>query len=192
MLSDFRKDYDRYAEGSRRALLEPSLAAVLSYRLGQWCSGIRAPVIGPVLRAAHVVLHCFITLSLGIHLPRGACIGPGLHIYHFGGIVVSHSAIIGSNCTLRQNVCIGTRYGSDDAPSIGDNVEFGVGAVVIGRIRIGNNVRIGANAVVLSDVPDNSTAVGVPARVVSTQLLNEKEYLDNLDIAGQPDRRFSP
>lgn len=81
--------------------------------------------------------------------------------------MISSSATIGRNCTLRQNVCIGTRYASDDAPQVGDNVEFGVGAVVIGKIRIGNNVRIGANAVVLTDIPDNSTAVGVPARLVS-------------------------
>jgi serine O-acetyltransferase len=81
--------------------------------------------------------------------------------------MISSSAMIGSNCTIRQNVCIGTRYASDDAPLIGDNVEFGVGAVVIGKIHIGNNVRIGANAVVLTDIPDNSTAVGVPAHLVS-------------------------
>ena len=82
--------------------------------------------------------------------------------------MISPSATIGRNCTLRHNVCIGSRYTSDDAPHIGDNVEFGVGAVVIGKIRIGNNVRIGANAVVLTDIPDNSTAVGVPAHLVST------------------------
>ena len=167
MLSDFRKDFQRYAEDGKSAFLEPSLAAILSYRLGQSCRRIRVPVMGTVLRAAHVVLHSFITLIVGIHLPRGACIGPGLRIYHFGGIMISHSASIGRNCTLRQNVCVGTRYASDDAPQIGDNVEFGVGAVAIGKIRIGNNVRIGANAVVLTDIPDNSTAVGVPARLVS-------------------------
>lgn len=163
MLSDFRKDYDRYGKS---AWLEPSLVAVLFYRVGQWCRRIRIPVIGPVLRAVHVIFHGFITLSVGIHLPRGASIGPGLLIYHFGGIWVSASATIGRNCTLRQNVCIGTLYASDDAPQIGDNVEFGVGAVVFGKIRIGNNVRIGPNAVVLTNIPDNSSAFGVPARVI--------------------------
>jgi serine O-acetyltransferase len=175
MSSDFRKDYDRYAECGRLALLDPSLAAILSYRVGQWCRRVRIPVIGPVLRCTHLVLHGLIALVVGIHLPRGACIGPGLRIYHFGGIMISHSATIGRNCTLRHNVCIGTRYASDDAPQIGDNVEFGVGAVVIGRIRIGNNVRIGANAVVLTDVPDNSTAVGVPAHLVSVFSSDRRE-----------------
>lgn len=55
-------------------------------------------------------------------------------------------------------------YGGDDIPVLGDNVEIGVGAKVLGRIHIGNNVKIGANAVVIRDVPDGATAVGVPAR----------------------------
>jgi serine O-acetyltransferase len=166
MLSDFQKDLDRYSACGKSALLEPSLAAILSYRIGQSCRRVRVPVVGAALRAAHVILHSFITLCVGIHLPRGASIGPGLRIYHFGGVMISASATIGRNCTLRHNVCIGTRYADDDAPQVGDNVEFGVGAVAIGRIRIGNNVRIGANAVVLTNIPDNSTAVGVPAHPV--------------------------
>ena len=166
MLSDFREDYDRYAEGGKAALLEPSLLAVFSYRLGQSFRQVRVPVVGHVLRASHAILHAFTMITCGIHLPRGAHIGPGLRIHHFGGIVISSSAIIGKNCTLRQNVCVGTRYTSDDAPRIGDNVDFGVGAVVVGRIQIGNNVRIGANAVVLTDIPDNATAVGVPAHFI--------------------------
>jgi len=167
MLAEFREDCSRYAGCGKAALLEPSLVAILSYRLGQRFRQVTVPVIGESMRALHVVFHAIITLIVGIHLPRGATIGPGLRIYHFGGVMVSASAVIGSNCTLRQNVCIGTRYGDDDAPHIGDNVDFGVGAVVIGRIRVGNNVRIGANAVVLTDIPDNSTAVGVPAHPVS-------------------------
>lgn len=165
-MSDFRKDLERYSECGKSAFYEPSLAAVFSYRLGQSCRRVGVPLLGPVLRGAHLLLHTFITLAVGIHLPRGASIGPGLRIHHFGGIMISASATIGRNCTLRHNVCIGTRYANDDAPEIGDNAEFGVGAVVIGKIRVGDNVRIGANAVVLTDIPDNSTAVGVPARPV--------------------------
>lgn len=166
MQSDLRKDLARYAESGRCALLDPSLAAVVSYRLGRWCRQCRVPILGAAFRTIHALLHATITLAVGIYLPRSASIGPGLRIYHFGGVVVSPSAVIGRNCTLRNNVCIGSRYGSDDAPTIGDNVEFGVGSVVIGRIHVGNNSRIGANAVVLTDVPDDTSAVGVPARLV--------------------------
>ncbi len=84
-------------------------------------------------------------------------------IYHTGGVVINHRAVIGKNCTLRHNVTIGARYGDKDVPVIGDNVSIGTGAVVIGEITIGNNVAIGANAVVLHDVPDNHIAVGNPA-----------------------------
>jgi serine O-acetyltransferase len=166
VLSDFRQDYHRYTKSGRSPLLEPSLAAIVLYRAGQWSRRIRIPIVGHLLRAGHIVLHSLITLAIGIHLPRGAEIGPGLLIYHFGGIWVSASAKLGCNCTLRQNVCIGTLHASDDAPVIGDNVEFGVGSVVIGNIRVGNNVRIGPNAVVMADIPDDSSAFGVPARAV--------------------------
>jgi serine O-acetyltransferase len=167
MLSNLRKDFARYADSGRASLLDPSVAAIVSYRLGQSCRRCRIPVLRPILVAMHALLHAMVTVVLGIYLPRGASIGPGLRIYHFGGIVVSPNAIIGSNCTLRNNVCIGNRYGRDDAPTIGDNVDFGVGSVVIGNIYVGNNARIGANAVVLIDVPENTSAVGVPARLVS-------------------------
>ena len=112
------------------------------------------------------MLHAAITVIVGIYLPRGASIGPGLLIYHFGGIWVHPNAVIGRDCTLRNNVCIGNSFESEDAPIIGDNVEFGVGAVVIGKIHVGNNARIGANAVVLTDVPENCTAFGVPAYIL--------------------------
>jgi len=167
MLSDLCKDLARYTESGRSALLDPSVAAIVSYRLGQWCRRCNIPVIGPIFRAIHIVLHAIVTLIVGIYLPRGASIGPGLRIHHFGGIVISPNVIIGCNCTLRNNVCIGNRLGGNDAPTIGDNVEFGVGSVVIGNIYVGNNARIGANAVVLTDVPDNTSAVGVPARLIS-------------------------
>ena len=81
-----------------------------------------------------------------------------------------HSKVtIGSNCKIFQNVTIGAKWpeGSKIAgvPQIGNNVQIGCGAVIIGNITIGDNVYIGANAVVLKDVPDNSIAIGVPAEI---------------------------
>lgn len=81
-----------------------------------------------------------------------------------------HSKVrIGSNCKIFQNVTIGTKWpeGSkiDGVPQIGNNVQTGCGAVIIGNITIGDNVYIGANAIVLKDVPDNSIAIGVPAEI---------------------------
>ena len=73
---------------------------------------------------------------------------------------------IGLSCTIRKGVTIGNRYSNDNVTTIGDNVNIGTGAVIIGKISIGNNVRIGANAVVLENVPNNQIAIGVPANIL--------------------------
>lgn len=92
-------------------------------------------------------------------------IGKNLKLPHNGlGCVISHNAIIGDNCNIMQNVTIGGR-GTEGVPKIGDNVLIGAGAIVLGNINIGNNVKIGANSVVLNDLPDNCTAVGIPAQI---------------------------
>lgn len=100
---------------------------------------------------------------MGTDLHHKTRIGSGLKIYHGMGLVVNPSAVIGKNATLRHNVTIGN-YIKDGvvtkSPIIGDNVEVGCGAVILGEITVGDNVIIGANAVVTKDVPDNSKCYG--------------------------------
>ena len=103
----------------------------------------------------------------GVSLPKEATIGPGLRIWHFGGIFVNPASVIGARCTLRQGVTIGNRVEGGPSPLIGDDVEFGAYAQALGGIRIGHGARIGAMAVVLDDVPDGATAVGAPARIIA-------------------------
>jgi serine O-acetyltransferase len=100
---------------------------------------------------------------LGFSIPKNV-FGAGLCIVHFGMIVVSSKARIGENCRIHPGTCIGEYNG---APQIGNNVYIGPGAKIFGNISIGNNVAIGANAVVNSDVPDNVTVGGIPARIIS-------------------------
>lgn len=105
----------------------------------------------------------------GIEIHPGATLGDGLFIDHGVGVVIGETAVVGENCTIYQGVTLGgtgKEKGAKRHPTLGDNVMVGSGAKVLGPIRIGNNVRIAAGAVVLSDVPDNCTVVGVPARVV--------------------------
>ena len=81
-------------------------------------------------------------------------------------VFVHPGVVIGANCTLRQGVTIGNRTPDGGVPKVGDNVDFGAYAQVLGDVRIGSNCRIGAMSVVLCDVPDGATAVGVPAKIV--------------------------
>jgi len=86
---------------------------------------------------------------------------------HFGHIILHSDVKMGKNCSIGPGVIIGTRGLSGQGVSIiGDNVYIGVGAKILGEIKIGNNVKIGANAVVLEDVPDGATVVGIPAKIV--------------------------
>ena len=104
----------------------------------------------------------------GIEIHPGATIGRRLFIDHGTGVVIGETTVIGDDCTIYQGVTLGGT-GKDKGkrhPTLGNHVMVGSGAKVLGPIEIGNDVRIAAGAVVLSDIPDHSTAVGVPARVV--------------------------
>jgi serine O-acetyltransferase len=97
-------------------------------------------------------------------LPCEAEIGRNFVIDHFGGIIISGYAKFGDNCRIRNGVVVGIRtVGDTMAPVVGNNVDIGAGAKLLGPISIGDDVAVGANAVVITDVPANSIAVGVPA-----------------------------
>ncbi len=104
----------------------------------------------------------------GIEIHPAAKIGKGFFIDHGMGVVIGETAEIGDNCTIYQGVTLGGT-GKDIGkrhPTLGDNVMVGAGAKVLGPVKIGSNSKIAANAVVLHEVPENSTAVGIPAKVV--------------------------
>ena len=141
--------------------------ALVDYRFRRWvirqAFWVRALFFWPIFFG-----HTFIETITGISIKTKTQIGKGLYIGHFSGIFVHPGVVMGENCALSQGVTLGLggKGESYGAPQVGDNVYFGAGAKVLGKISIGNNVRVGANAVVLSSIPDGATAVGVPARVV--------------------------
>lgn len=98
------------------------------------------------------------------------------------GIFISQGARIGKNCTIFQQVTIGSNMLKDSrgkgTPQIGDNVYIGAGAKVIGNVRIGNNCRIGANCVVTQNVPDNTTVVLKHPRMITHQMEQDNEFVD--------------
>lgn len=134
------------------------------YRFGRWRYGVRPALLRKFFSLIYKFLYKLMQILTGIELPCEADIGKNFIIDHFGGIVVSGYAKLGDNCRIRNGVVIGLKNVEEiGAPVIGNNVDIGAGAKVLGKITIGHNVLIGANAVVISDVPDNSIAVGVPA-----------------------------
>ena len=119
----------------------------------------------------------------GIEIHPGAKIGRGVFIDHGSGVVIGETAEVGDGCTIYQGVTLGGT-GKDKGkrhPTLGKNVLVGAGARILGPFTVGDNAKIAANAVVLSEVPDNSTAVGVPARVVRRNGVRV-EQLDQVHI----------
>jgi serine O-acetyltransferase len=120
-----------------------------------------------VRRIAHYRCRFWNFLS-GCDIREGASLGIGLRMPHLLGIVIHQTAVVGDDCLIMQHVTLG-QLETGGAPSLGKGVYVGAGAKILGQVTIGDHARIGANAVVLIDVPANATAVGVPARVLTTQ-----------------------
>ena len=138
---------------------------------------------GHTLLARWVSQRC--VRKTGIEIHPAATIGKRFFIDHGTGVVIGETTEIGDDCTIYQGVTLGGT-GKDTGkrhPTLGNNVMVGAGAKVLGPITIGNNVRIAAGAVVLTDIPDNCTAVGVPAKVVR----RDGERVQDLDQIHIPD-----
>lgn len=119
----------------------------------------------------------------GIEIHPGAKIGRRLVIDHGMGIVIGETAEIGDDCLLYHGVTLGGT-GKDSGkrhPTLGNNVMVSTGAKVLGPFKVGDNARIAANAVVLQEVPENATAVGIPAQIVRVQGEKVRKYADEVD-----------
>lgn len=120
----------------------------------------------------------------GIEIHPGATIGRGLVIDHGSGVVIGETAEIGDDCTLYQGVTLGGT-GKDSGkrhPTLGNNVMVGAGAKVLGPVTVGDNAKIASGAVVLHEIPADSTAVGIPARVVRVGGQRVANDLDQIHI----------
>lgn len=177
ILKDFTTDLDRYMVDTgdsmmRVLLLKQGLWLTGQYRLSHWVKyKFQFPIIRPVLRLLCAISKKVLETVTNNEFPNSAEIGAGCFIPHPYGIVLHSQAKIGRYCNLGQQVTIGWSGQGENSgvPILGDRVFVGPGAKVLGKIKIGNNVVIGANAVVTKDLPDNSVAVGVPAKVINTK-----------------------
>jgi len=179
-LSNFKEDIKRYMPDGKinariliRLLMNRSLMAIAVYRFGHWCCFNNKNIIikWPLKFIYFFLYKILVEFIFGLYMPAECQIGKGMYIGGFCGLVINPATKIGNHCTIGHGVVIGTAAdGTPRAPSIGNNVFIGAGAVVLGGIKVGNNVRIGANAVVVKSVPNDVTVAGVPAVIVKNNV----------------------
>lgn len=155
------KERDPAIKSTMEVFLYPSFKAILRYRIAH-----------KLYLKKHFFWARWISLraqrKTGIEIHPGAVIGKGLFIDHGNGVIIGETAVIGDNVTLYQGVTLGgtgKEHGKRH-PTLEDNVMVSAGAKILGSFTVGANSKIGAGSVVLSEVPPNSTVVGVPGRVV--------------------------
>lgn len=174
------KERDPAIKTSMEVFLYPSFRAVMRYRIAN-----------KLYKSGHYFWARWYSQrtvrKTGIEIHPGATIGKGFFIDHGNGVIIGETAIIGDNVTLYQGVTLGGtgKETGKRHPTIGDNCMISAGAKILGSFTVGENSKIGAGSVVLSEVPPNSTVVGVPGRVVKRD--NVRVPREDLDQVHLPD-----
>lgn len=146
----------------------PGLQALIVYRFAHRLYKWKIPFIPRLISYISRII-------TGIEIHPGAKIGRRLFIDHGEGVVIGETAEIGNDVLIYQQVTLGGtgKETGKRHPSVGNNVILGAGAKILGNIKIGDNVRIGAGSVVVTDVPENSTVIGVPGRIVHRAFIDK-------------------
>jgi len=174
------KERDPAIKTPMEVFLYPSFRAIIRYRIAHYLYQKNRYFLARWYSQRTV-------RKTGIEIHPGATIGKGLFIDHGYGVVIGETAIVGDNVTLYQGVTLGGT-GKEQGkrhPTVGNNVMISAGAKIIGSFTVGENSKIGAGSVVLSEVPPNSTVVGVPGRVVKRD--NVKVPREEMDQIHFPD-----
>jgi len=151
-----------------RSFVSRGFWTLFAHRFGNWRMDLSPRWIRAPFSLLYRVLKEFVIWGAGISLDYTVVVGRRVHLWHQGGMVLG-ARRIGNDVHIRQNTTFGVARRGDHwslKPTIGDGVDVGAGAVIVGPVEVGEGAIIGANAVVLEDVPSNTMAVGVPARLV--------------------------
>jgi serine O-acetyltransferase len=159
---------------------KPGFRAVAIQRFGVWRMGIKSKILRAPFSILYRSLYRKVRNTYGIDLPYSVQLGRRVIIEHQGAIVIHGNTVIGDDSIIRQGVTLGNRYLEHpfDAPKLGQRVNVGAGAKILGAVIIGDDANIGANAVVLKDIPSGKTAVGIPAKIIGTNHFQESRIQD--------------
>ncbi len=142
-------------------IIHPRMWPVVIFRLSSLFTQYRLGIVGKMFALVNQIL-------FSCDIARNAKIEGGLYLPHPSGVVIGEHAVVGKNCIIHQGVTLGDRgechEGSD--PTLGDYIEVGTGAKVLGVIHLGDYVRVGANSVVLQDVEAYGVVAGIPAKLI--------------------------
>jgi serine O-acetyltransferase len=149
---------------------KPGFRAVAVQRFGVWRMKVEPKLLRAPLSILYRSLYRKIRNTYGIDLPYSVKLGRRVVIEHQSAIIIHGNCTIGDDCIIRQGVTLGNRYLDKplESPQLGDRVNVGAGAKILGKVNLADDVNIGANAVVLSDVPAGKTAVGIPAKILAS------------------------
>lgn len=163
LVTELRKVYRRHGA----TLKNPALWAVAVYRFGTWSDELGDGIVGRVTSRVYGALFFGVGLTTGIVINREARIGADFHLVHWGNTKIHPKSVIGDRVGIMHDVTLGINMQRAGAPRIGNDVFIGAGAKILGPVTIGDGARVAANSLVISDVPAGTTAIGVPARVLT-------------------------
>lgn len=163
-------------EDLRRHLLDwtlPGFRAMAVYRFGVWAKTIRFFPLRLFFLFIYTLMFRYVRNNYGIEIYHTAKIGRRFLVGHQSGIVIHRFATFGDDCLIRQGVTFGEagvgrdNFSAGIGPVVGNGVDIGANAVIIGNVQIGDGVRIGPNAVVMTDVPAQATVMAPPSRIMT-------------------------
>jgi len=164
-IGDFGCADEGHDEHSRE-LTNPGVWVMGVYRFGKWKNTINNAALRWIAHKAYRVGFLGTNVFVGCHIPDGVEFGDRPHLIHAKDIMLHSKVKIGDRVGMMQGVAIATTPDRPGVPEIGNDVLIGIGAVLIGPIKIGDGARIAPNSLVMRDVPAGATALGVPARII--------------------------